>query len=232
MLACLERSVFEDVNSEGDAILLERLAQRDPVAMAQLYEKYARFVYLRLNQIVNDRAASEDLVQEVFLTIWMRAGELDAARGTLRAWLRATAHNRAVDYLRAKSRFSGPNFLDLEQLDIADPQANLEREMADRDPMKKLLEKLDAKHRKVILLAFYHGLSQSEMAASMCAPLGTVKGWMRQALMILRKELLASRCSEEGRRAASRLRLRRAVPGRRKKLALNPPTAARAAVRF
>jgi RNA polymerase sigma-70 factor (ECF subfamily) len=232
MLSCLERCVSEEVNSEADASLLERLARRDPAAMAQLYERYARLVYLKLNQIVNDQAAAEDLVQEVFLTIWMRAGELDPARGTLRAWLRATAHNRAVDYLRARGRLSGPNFVDLEKFDIADPQADLEREMASGEPMRKLLGKLDDRHRKVILLAFYQGLSQSEMAVRMCAPLGTVKGWMRQALAVLRRELLASQCSENVCRAASRLRRRGAPAGRRKTRSLEPPAAMRASVGF
>lgn len=182
------------VLAEGDAGLVERLQRRDPQAMAELYDRYGRLAYSLILRIVRDSGTAEDLVQETFLRVWNRAQGIDAQKGALGAWLLAVARNRAIDYLRsAGGRMR--NALALEETEHPSLYMDLEREVLNSDRARRLrraLEKLDAHQRSVIELAYFEGLSQSEMAERMGQPLGTVKTWVRTALKHLRDELSAA----------------------------------------
>jgi RNA polymerase sigma-70 factor (ECF subfamily) len=180
--------------SEGDIVLAERLRRRDPQALAELYDRYGRLVYVLIFRIVRDNALAEDLVQETFLRVWNRAQGFDAQKGALGPWLLAVARNRAIDYLRsAGGRMR--NALELEETEHPSLFSNLEKEILNADRVRRVKEafqRLSAKQREVIELAYFEGLSQTEMAEKMGQPLGTVKTWVRTALQVLRDELGAT----------------------------------------
>jgi RNA polymerase sigma-70 factor (ECF subfamily) len=175
-----------------DAELAARLKRREPAAMADLYDRFGRFVYALIYRIVRDSAAAEDLAQETFLRVWNRVQAFDHERGSLAAWVLAVARNRAIDYLRSVDGRMAQSALELEGNEQPAMFADLERDILNSDRARLLrgaFEKLAPNQRMVIELAYFEGLTQTEMAARMKQPLGTVKTWVRSALQALRTEL-------------------------------------------
>jgi RNA polymerase sigma-70 factor (ECF subfamily) len=167
------------------------LQRRDPRAMADLYDRYGRLVYALILRVVRDGGIAEDLVQETFLRVWNRAQGFDAERGALGPWLLAVARNRAIDYLRS-SAGRMRNSVEVPETEHPALFADMEKELLNSDRVRRVrgaLEKLSENQRAVIELAYFEGLSQSEMAERMRQPLGTVKTWVRTALQSLREEL-------------------------------------------
>jgi RNA polymerase sigma-70 factor, ECF subfamily len=179
---------------EGDAELAKRLQRRDPKAMGELYDRYGRLVYALIVRVVRDGGIAEDLVQETFLRVWNRVQGFDAGKGALGPWLLAVARNRAVDYLRsAGGRMR--NALEYEETDHPAAFTDFERELLNSDRVRRVTEamtKLSENQRRVIELAYFEGLSQTEMAERLGQPLGTVKTWVRAALKSLRDALGAA----------------------------------------
>jgi RNA polymerase sigma-70 factor, ECF subfamily len=183
-------SLLMAVLPEGDAELVERLQRRDAQALAELYDRYGRLVYSLILRVVRDSALAEDLVQETFLRVWNRAQGFDAQRGALGPWLLAVARNRAIDYLRSASGRER-NSLELEEADHPSLHTDMERDLLASDKariVRAAIEKLSPRQREVIELAYFEGLTQTEMAERMGQPLGTVKTWVRTALKNLREE--------------------------------------------
>jgi RNA polymerase sigma-70 factor, ECF subfamily len=183
-------SLLMAVLAEGDVELVERLQRRDPQALAELYDRYGRLAYSLIVRVVRDGALAEDLVQETFLRVWNRAQGFDAQRGALGPWLLAVARNRAIDYLRSASGRER-NALELEEVDHPSLYTDMERDILASDKARMIraaLEKLAPNQREVIQLAYFEGLTQTEMAERMGQPLGTVKTWVRTALKNLREE--------------------------------------------
>jgi RNA polymerase sigma-70 factor (ECF subfamily) len=179
--------------SDGDSELVKRLQKRDPQALGELYDRYGRMAYALILRIVRDAATAEDLVQETFLRIWNRVQGFDGDRGALGGWLLAVARNRAIDYLRSKSGRMR-DALELNENEHPSLYADLEQDVLNSDRaqrLRKALEKLNPNQRNVIELAYFEGLSQTEMAERTGQPLGTVKTWVRTALKLLREELSA-----------------------------------------
>ncbi len=176
---------------EADAELVKRLQRRDASAMAELYDRYGRLVYGMILRIVQDTGIAEDLVQESFLRVWNRVQGFDAERGGLGPWLLAVARNRAIDYLQsAGGRMR--HTVELQENDHPGLFADMEKDVLNSDRIRRVkdaLERLSANQRKVIELAYFEGMSQTEMAERMGQPLGTVKTWVRAALKSLREEL-------------------------------------------
>ena len=182
------------VLAEGDAELVERLRKRDPQALGELYDRYGRVAYSLVFRIVRDTGIAEDLVQETFLRVWSRAQAFDGQRGALGAWLLAVARNRAIEYLRSSSGRMR-NALELEEAEQPAAFVDLEKDVLNSDQARRLrdaMKKLNDNQRSVIELAYFEGLSQTEMAERMGQPLGTVKTWVRTALRNLRDELGAT----------------------------------------
>lgn len=178
---------------EGDdGDLAARLKRREPAAMGELYDRYGRLAYSLIYRIVRDVGVAEDLVQETFLRVWNRAQGFDAERGALGPWLLAVARNRAIDYVRSAGGKMAKGALELEYAERPALFINFEADVLSQDRARRVrgaLEKLNENQRHVIELAYFEGLSQSEMAERMGQPLGTVKTWVRTALKNLREDL-------------------------------------------
>lgn len=181
---------------------LRSLADEDLVALAQggelrafelIYERHGRAAYSLAARMVGHGAAAEDVVQEVFLSVWRSLERYDANRAGVRTWLMRIVHSRAIDALRAQSvhtrrRAEQEGFE--EEVRSSEPEPDtlaLERE--DARAVREALETLPDDQRKAIELAYFSGFSQTEIAEIVDAPLGTVKGRMRLGLEKLRDEL-------------------------------------------
>jgi len=180
------------VSYKDDAELAERLKRREPQAMADLYDRYGRTTYSLIFRIVRNTAVAEDLVQETFLRIWNRARAFDSERGALGAWMLTVARNRALDYVRSVDGRMAQSAAELHEMESPSAFADIEQDVLNIDRVRLLRDaftKLNPKQREVIEMAYYEGLSQSEMAKRMQQPLGTVKAWARSALKVLRDQL-------------------------------------------
>lgn len=175
-----------------DEELAIRLQRRDPEAMRDLYDRFGRMAWSVIVAIVRDSAVAEDLVQETFLRVWNRVHAFNARRGALGPWLLAIARNRAIDHLRSLSARMDKNAWELDVREHPSLFVDLEREVLNTDHarvLRKAIAGLNPNQQKVIELAYYEGLSQTEMAERMGEPLGTVKTWVRSALKHLREQL-------------------------------------------
>jgi len=192
-----------------DAALVADVAAGSEDALAALYDRHAPAIHATAFRLAGDRQVAEDVVQEVFLTLWNRAEHYDPRRGSLPAWLGTIARHRAVDRLRAAGR--RPRLVSLgggpgdesagealeraagsgragEGFDAADPVAVLEASEA-RTAISAALATMPGPEREVILLAYRDDLTQSEIAERLGWPLGTVKTRTRRALARLRGAL-------------------------------------------
>ena len=174
-----------------DSGLVARMQRRDPQALAELYDRYGAVTYSLILRVVRDTGIAEDLVQETFLRVWNRVSGFDAQRGSIGPWLLAVARNRAIDYLRSAGGRER-NAVEYEETDHPRLYCDMEKDILASDKARKVksaIDKLPANYRQVIELAYFEGLSQTEMAERMGQPLGTVKTWVRTALKNLRDEL-------------------------------------------
>lgn len=175
-----------------DADLVRRLKARDPKAMSELYDRYGRLAYSLIYRVVRNPSAAEDLLQETFMRVWNRVGSFDAERGALGPWVLAVARNRAIDYLRSVDGRMQAGAVDLDCIEHPAQFCGIESSAMAIDRVRRLksaFEKLSPNQRMVIELAYYEGMSQTEMAERLKQPLGTVKTWTRSALKTLRDEL-------------------------------------------
>ena len=181
----------------NDAELARRLQRREPQAMADLYDRFGRMAFSLIFSVVRDTGVAEDLVQETFLRVWNRAGGFDAEKGALGTWLMTVARNRAIDHIRSARAKMDRNVLELDLFERAEhgtlsSLVDMERDVLNADSARRIkaaLAKLNENHQRVIELAYYEGLSQTEMAQRLGQPLGTVKTWVRTALKHLKEEL-------------------------------------------
>jgi RNA polymerase sigma-70 factor (ECF subfamily) len=181
-----------ELSGVPDEDLVKRLQQRDPRAMGDLYDRFGKLAFSVILSIVRDPATAEDLVQETFLRVWNRIQAFEAGRGALGPWLLAIARNRAIDHVRSMSSRMDRNSFEFDAREHPSLFVDMEREVVNTDHariIRQAIAKLNQNQRRVIELAYYEGLSQSEMAEKMGQPLGTVKTWVRTALKILRDEL-------------------------------------------
>ena len=178
---------------DDDTDLVLRLKAHEPKAMADLYKRCGRLAYTVILRIVRNTGVAEDLTQETFLRIWNRVGSFDAERGALMAWVLTVARNRAIDHVRSQDGRMEASAVDLDRLERPGLFTDLDTNALSIDRARRLknaLEKLNVNQRAVIELAYYEGMSQTEMAERLKQPLGTVKTWTRSALQILRNELM------------------------------------------
>jgi RNA polymerase sigma-70 factor (ECF subfamily) len=182
-----------EARQDEDAALLSAIAAGDREACRALYQRYAPILLGLLDRILGDRSEAEEVLQEVFLQIWKKADHFDATRGRALYWLATIARNRALDRrstLESRRRLTAermPSEPPEESLDPAD-EANLAEEA---HQLHRALAAITDAQRKVLLLAYFEGLSHSEIAERLGAPLGTVKSHARIGLAKLRDFLRA-----------------------------------------
>lgn len=174
--------------SPSELALIERLRNRDPEALEAAYDRYSAIVYSVFLRITRDQSVAEDLVQELFIRVWSHAKSFDSSKGALGVWILSIARNMAIDYVRsAHARFS-TKLRPIEHADSGEQKKQTEPEaIIDRGrAVKAAFESLNGNQRRVLELAYFEGLSQTEIASHLREPLGTVKSWMRSALSCLR----------------------------------------------
>jgi RNA polymerase sigma-70 factor, ECF subfamily len=175
--------------AEADRAAVQRMARGDPDALADLYDRHSRLLYSLALRIVRLEADAEDVMQEVFAQVWRQASRYDGNRGTVIGWLVTLTRSRALDKLRrGRAR---PQATDGEQRaqGVPDVSPGIDVTLVSAEQasaVRAALEALPDNQRVPLELAYYEGLSQSEIAARLDVPLGTIKTRMRQALLRLR----------------------------------------------
>lgn len=172
-----------------DAALLRHLAgcaAGSRPELERLYRATAPRLLGRLVALLGDRAQAEDALQEVYIKVWERARQFDATRGRPLTWMLSIARNHAIDLMRA--RRSRPS-VDIEGLELADdgPGPAGQESAATAALLARCLARLSEEQRRCLRLAYAGGRSQEEIAATLASPLGSVKSWIRRALLSLRE---------------------------------------------
>jgi RNA polymerase sigma-70 factor, ECF subfamily len=167
-----------------DIVLVTRLRDGDHSAMADLYDRYSGIVYSVALRVLGDATAAEDVLQEIFLQLWRRPQAFNAERGRLAPWLAVIARNRAIDVLRRR-----PQEEDIDELPVS-TGVDLEDVAVQRLAIEKVrgaIAQLPPEQRRALEMAFFEGLTHTEIASKTGEPLGTIKTRIRSALMAVRK---------------------------------------------
>lgn len=180
---------FGAVDHAGQLLL--RVAERDQAAFARLYDMLAPRAFGLILRVLVDRAQSEEVLQEVFLEVWQSAARFAPNRGQGRSWVLTIAHRRAVDRVRSSQASSDRDVrAGLRDLDVAhDGVAEQVELRVEGERLQAALGALPEAQREALTLAYYGGYSQSEIAALVGAPLGTIKTRMRDGLSRLRVQM-------------------------------------------
>lgn len=186
------RSQAEDAANAADFGAVTRMARGDEGALAELYDRHARPVYSLALRIVGRPEDADDVTQQVFTQAWRTAARYEASRGAVAAWLLMMSRTRALDCLRRRGplQFSADDEARLAA--IPDPEPSVELMAATReevDAVRVAIEALPEEQRTALDLAYFGGLTQTEIAERTSTPLGTVKTRVRSALQTLRKAM-------------------------------------------
>jgi RNA polymerase sigma-70 factor (ECF subfamily) len=177
--------------------LLARITRRERAAFEQLYTRYSNILYATAMKFLKEDADAQDVVQDVFIQIWDKAKLYDPAKGKPLTWALTMTRNRSIDRIRAIQRRTRLRD-DFEKETVADESAGIREALSGVDAsertqiLREAVARLSPEQRKVIDLAFFGGLTQSEIADRLGEPLGTVKARARRGLMKL-KELLGEK---------------------------------------
>jgi RNA polymerase sigma-70 factor, ECF subfamily len=183
--------------SAGDSALIARAAAGDERAIGPLYERYGSVLYAVAYRIVGQRADAEEVVVEAFAQAWREAARFETGRGSVAGWLTTIARSRALDLVRARSRrdritasaaADRPEHSPAMSESRPDPAGALDLDERSRQ-VRQALDSLSAPQRRAIELAYFEGLSQSEIAERLQEPLGTVKTRVRLGMQKLRESL-------------------------------------------
>ena len=175
-----------------DHDLIAACAEGDEQALGSLYDRFGKVAYRLALRVVRDSALAEDVVQEAFLMVWRQAESFDPFRGKASTWIFTLVHRRAVDVVRRQARFKALP----DQLEVMAPQSVVAESVDDdvelreaRRDVRAALATLSEVEREVLELAYWGGLTQSEIATSLGIPTGTVKSRTFNALSHLREAL-------------------------------------------
>lgn len=190
-------------NSDDEIKLMRRIKARDANALEELYDLYKRLLFGMVISIVKKREEAEDVLQEIFIKIWNKADSFNEDRGNVYSWIVTLARNKAIDRIRSR----GYKTQQKQSVSIHEPLFSLEGD--NYDPMettifsdraelvKKALDKIPEEQSEVIKIAYYRGMTQSEIADYLGIPLGTVKTRTRQGMIKL-KRILENYISTDG----------------------------------
>lgn len=173
-------------SNESDDMLLRRVIEKDSSAMTRLFDRYAGMVYSVALRVLRDAGRAEDLLQDVFFQLWRKPDSFSSSRGSLGAWLLVVTRNRAIDILRRRRPTESVEDYPLASgVNLA---SEVEREVM-MQKVRRALTALPPEQRNALEMAYFEGLSQTEISERTGNPLGTVKTRMRLGLMSLRKAL-------------------------------------------
>lgn len=175
----------------GATHLLQKVARQDREAFSQLYDRCSSLVFTLAMRMLRERSDAEDLLQDVFVQVWRQAANYDEARGSLEAWIINIARSRAIDKLRSTRRRE-QSFVLTDDPSLAESSDNVEASVTDsevRMTMSSALANLPESQRKLLEMAYFEGLTQTEIAERLAEPLGTVKTRMRAGIQRLRDML-------------------------------------------
>lgn len=192
-LAVLTPSDVRDVSS--DATLVRSLLQKDVTAFEQLYDRHSRTVYSLVLRILQQPSTAEEVVQDVFLLLWRNADQYDPSRGPFVPWLLTLARNRALDHLRLKSERQRRREEQADELPPVMAAPEFEKQLDEKrraERVRTLMGELQPQQKRAIELAYFEGLSHTEIAEKLQEPLGTVKSWIRNGLLRLKEGLRAA----------------------------------------
>src|SRR5580658_2220679 len=184
----MEQSSLVRGDAADDMRLVARIRAGDQQAMSELYDRYSKVVYAVALRVLQDAGAAEDILQDVFLQLWRNPDAFDASRGSLAAWLAVISRHRSIDRLRQRRPET-----DIEDCVIAggpDLRDETERTLV-IEKVRGVLEQMNPDQRKVLELAFFQGLTHTEIAEKTGQPLGTIKTRIRSGLQHLRARFAA-----------------------------------------
>ena len=173
-----------------DSALVERMVAGDEGALAALYDRYSGMLFAMLVRTLRDPQAAEEILQDLFLQLWRGAARFDAHRGSLPAWLMVIGRNRALSRLRTREHREIPEDIEAFPANAVPSSVNLEDDAERSLLMEKLrsaMATLPAEQREAVELAYFEGMTQTEIAARTGSPLGTVKSRVRSAMQSLKQ---------------------------------------------
>lgn len=178
--------ITEDMTD--DALLMRRIIAREQAALSDLYDRFAGRVYGLAMRILDNATLAEEVTQDTFLKVWDQASRWDAERGRLSTWLLTLARYTAIDRLRSERRQAPLNPLDLDELSNLIGQASVvdQADWLSGEAIGNLMKSLPVEQIEAIQLAFFKGMSHTEISSYLNQPLGTVKSRIRQGLITLR----------------------------------------------
>ena len=187
-----------DLRGLSDDQVAAQFLQGNKEALAELYDRYGKLIYSLTLHLVSRAAIAEEITQEVFLKAWEKRSGFKTERGSVRAWLVSIAHHRAIDELRRSWRHGTQPFLEDTLALLADPlgidPGDVMGRTQEYERVRGALERLPPEQRAVLVLAYFHGMTQRQVASYLNQPLGTVKTRTRLAL----KKLQEYMAREEG----------------------------------
>jgi RNA polymerase sigma-70 factor (ECF subfamily) len=169
--------------------LLKDIALGSRQAFEKLYRDSSPQLFAICLRIVPQRSEAEDVLQEVFATVWRKAAQYDVERAGAMSWLAMIARNKAIDRIRSQPQMRKSESLELAE-EIADPAASPQSDAqaaGERERLDECMKRLDDRRRSLIRAAFFDGSTYEELAARIGSPLGTVKSWIRRGLLQLRE---------------------------------------------
>jgi RNA polymerase sigma-70 factor, ECF subfamily len=173
-----------------DSAMVERMMAGDESALSALYDRYSGMLFAMLVRILRDPQAAEEILQDLFLQLWRGAARFDATRGSLPAWLMVIGRNRALSRLRTREHREIPEDIEAFPANAVPSSVNLEDDAERSLLMEKLrtaMATLPAEQREAVELAYFEGMTQTEIAARTGSPLGTVKSRVRTAMQSLKQ---------------------------------------------
>jgi RNA polymerase sigma-70 factor (ECF subfamily) len=185
-------AMAHELRDLADEDLMVLVGRGDGEAFAVVYGRHSATAYSLAYRMMGSRSAAEDVAQEAFLSAWRAGGRYDSARGSVRTWLLGMVHNRAIDAMRRGRVRDFPRVHDERAAEQVESGERTDVEAARRQEaaaIRTALDTLPAEQSRVIELAYFGGFTQTEIAAMVEAPVGTVKGRMRLGLHKLRDEL-------------------------------------------
>lgn len=174
-----------------DTQLLQGIAHGDEASLAALYDRYHLLSISLALRIVSDRGRAEDVVQDAFLSVWRKAGSYVAGRGSVKTWLTSIVRNRAIDRVRARRESDSDDEAVL--LALRDPRPGVVEQVTaslERETIRTAIAQLPIEQRQAIAMAYFEGLSHSEISDATSLPLGTVKSRIRLGMHRLKGLLM------------------------------------------